>query len=69
MAEATVARISEISAQSSQGFEDAIRLGLARAQKTLRNVRSAWIKEQRVILDGTALTFQVNMEVTFILEE
>ena len=69
MADSTVARITEISAQSTQGFEDAIRVGLARAQKTLRNVRSAWVKEQRVSLEGDTLTFQVNMEVTFILED
>ena len=69
MAEDTVARITEISAQSSHGFEEAIRVGLRRAQRTLRNVTSAWVKEQRVVVDGDALTFQVNMEVTFVLEE
>jgi len=69
MAEASVARITEISAKSAQGFEDAIRVGLSRAQKTLRNVTSAWIKEQRVIVDGDRLSYQVNMEVTFVLDE
>jgi dodecin len=69
MAEASVARITEISAKSTQGFEDAIRIGLSRAQKTLRNVTSAWIKEQRVIVDGDRFSYQVNMEVTFVLDE
>ena len=69
MAEASVARITEISAKSTQGFEDAIRIGLSRAQKTLRNVTSAWIKEQRVVVDGDRLSYQVNMEVTFVLDE
>jgi dodecin len=69
MAEASVARITEISAKSTQGFEDAIRIGLSRAQKTLRNVTSAWIKEHRVIVDGDTLSYQVNMEVTFVLDE
>jgi dodecin len=69
MAEASVARITEISAKSTQGFEDAIRIGLNRAQKTLRNVTSAWIKEQRVIVDGDRFSYQVNMEVTFVLDE
>jgi dodecin len=69
MAEASVARITEISAKSTQGFEDAIRIGLSRAQKTLRNVTSAWIKEQRVIVDSDRLSYQVNMEVTFVLDE
>jgi dodecin len=69
MAETSVARITEISAKSTQSLEDAIRVGLSRAQKTLRNVTSAWIKEQRVTIDGDKLAYQVNMEVTFILED
>ncbi len=69
MAEGSVARITEISAKSTQGFEDAIRVGLNRAQQTLRNVTSAWIKEQRVTVDGDRINYQVNMEVTFVLDE
>jgi flavin-binding protein dodecin len=65
-----IARVTEISATSSQSFEDAIKQGLDRANATLRNVRSAWIKEQQVRLDGGAITeYQVNMLVTFILDE
>ena len=64
-----VARVSEISATSPQSFEDAIRQGLERATKTLRGVTSAWIKDQRVKLeDGRIAEYQVNMEVTFVLE-
>ena len=64
-----VARVSEISATSPQSFEDAIRQGLERATKTLRGVISAWIKDQRVKLeDGRIAEYQVNMEVTFVLE-
>ena len=69
MSESSVARITEISAKSTQGFEDAIRIGLDRAQKTLRNVTSAWVKEQRVTINNGNLGYQVNMEVTFILDE
>jgi flavin-binding protein dodecin len=69
MNETSVARITEISAKSTQSIEDAIRAGLARAQKTLRNVTSAWIKEQRVTVHNGTLTFQVNMEVTFVLDD
>jgi dodecin len=69
MTETSVARITEISAKSTQSFEDAIRVGLSRAQKTLRNVTSAWIKEQRVTVHDGQLSYQVNMEVTFILED
>jgi dodecin len=66
----SVARITEISSTSSESFEDAIRQGIARATKTLRQVKSAWIKEQRVeVADGRITTYQVNLLVTFILEE
>jgi flavin-binding protein dodecin len=67
---ATVAKVSEISARSPKGFEDAIQIGLARATKTLRNVNSAWIKEQRVeIRSGKVISYQVNMMITFTLDE
>ena len=66
----SVARITEISSTSSESFDDAIRQGIARATKTLRQVKSAWIKEQRVeVTDGRITTYQVNLLVTFILEE
>jgi dodecin len=65
-----VARVTEISSTSSTSFEDAIKQGLERANSTLRNVRSAWIKEQQVRLDGGSISeYQVNMLVTFILDE
>jgi len=66
----SVAKVSEISATSSKSFEDAIQQGLARAAKTLRNVRSAWIKEQTVRYEGGTITeYQVNMMVTFVLDD
>jgi flavin-binding protein dodecin len=65
----SVARVIEISAQSSKSFEDAIDSGLARAEKTLRNVTSAWVKEQRVdVKKGKVTGYQVNLLVTFILD-
>jgi flavin-binding protein dodecin len=66
----SVAKVSEISATSSKGFEDAIEQGIARASKTLRHVRSAWVKEQHVRCDnGRIVEYQVNMMVTFVLDE
>ena len=66
----TVARVTEISSTSSKSFEDAVQQGVARATKTLRNVRGAWIKEQRVdINDGKITMYQVNLMVTFVLED
>jgi flavin-binding protein dodecin len=65
-----VARVTEISSTSSVSFEDAIKTGIARAHQTLRNVKSAWIKEQQVRLEGGSITeYQVNMLVTFVLDD
>ena len=65
-----VARITEISATSDRGFEDAIQQGITRATQTLRHVRSAWIKEQEVEVneDGRITSWKVNMLITFVLE-
>jgi len=66
----SIAKVSEISATSAKSFEDAIAQGLARANKTLRNLRSAWIKEQQVRLqDGVITEYQVNMMVTFVIDD
>jgi len=66
----SIAKVSEISATSTAGFEDAVKHGIARANKTLRNVRSAWIKEQQVrVEDGVITEFQVNMMVTFVIDD
>jgi flavin-binding protein dodecin len=65
----SVAKVTELSCTSSESFEDAIRQGMARASKTLRGVRGAWVKELRVNAAGDgALEFQANILVTFILE-
>jgi dodecin len=64
-----VARVTEISARSSSGFEEAIKLGVERATQTLRGVTSAWVKEQQVkVEDDRIVEYQVNLLVTFVLE-
>lgn len=66
----SVARVTEISATSAESFEHAIREGISRANASLRNVRSAWVKEQVVrVTDGGISEFQVNMMVTFVLDD
>ncbi len=66
----SVARVVEISSTSEKSFEDAVQQGIARASKTLRQIRSAWIKEQEVqIKDEKIVGYKVNMLVTFVLEE
>lgn len=65
-----VARVTEISSTSTTSFEDAIRSGLDRANATLRNVKSAWIKEQQVRVEGGSISeYQVNLLVTFVLDD
>ena len=66
----SVARVTEISATSPDGFDEAIKSGLNRASKTLRNIKSAWVKDQNVMLsDGDVKEFKVNLLVTFELDE
>ncbi|WP_101068522.1 dodecin family protein [Roseovarius salinarum] len=66
----SVARVTEISSTSTQGFEDAINKGITRATETLRNVQSAWVKEQSVgVENGSITSYRVNMLVTFVLED
>ena len=66
----SVARVTEISAVSEEGFEDAIRQAIARATKTLRNVEGAWVKDQNVMIeDGNIKGYKVNLEVTFVLDD
>ena len=66
----SVAKVSEISSTSKTSFEDAIQQGLARANKTIRNIKSLWIKEQQVRVTGGKISeYQVNMLVTFTLDD
>ena len=65
----SVARVVEISSTSTKSFDDAIAEGVSRASKTLREIRSAWVKEQEVrVQNGKIVGYQVNMLVTFVLE-
>jgi flavin-binding protein dodecin len=65
----SVARVTEITARSEKSFEDALKLGIGRATKTLRGVTSAWVKEQKVeIKKGKIVAYQVNMLVTFVID-
>jgi hypothetical protein len=67
----SVARVTEIKASSTKSFDEAIEEGVARARKTLKNVKSAWIQDQEVTLDGKGkiAEYRVRMKVTFVLKE
>lgn len=65
----SVARVTEISSSSNKSFEDAIQKGIARATKTLRDIRSAWIKEQEVQVENDKIVaYKVIMKITFVLD-
>jgi flavin-binding protein dodecin len=66
----SVARITEISASSKESFDDAIKSGIARASKTIRNIEGAWIKDQKVVVkEGGVAEYRVNMQITFVLDD
>jgi len=67
----SVARVTEIKAASSVSFDDAIKEGLARARLTLRNIKSAWIENQEVLIDddGRITEYRVQMRLTFVLDD
>ena len=66
----SIARVSEISATSEKSFDDAVENGIKRAAKTLRNIRSAWVKDMNVkVEDGKIVHYRVNMMVTFVLDD
>lgn len=67
----SISRITEIKSSSAVSFDDAMKKGIARARKTLKNVRGAWIWNQEVLLDnkGKISEYRVQMKITFILEE
>ena len=65
----SVARVVEISSTSTKSFDDAVVQGIARANQTLRNVKSAWVKEQEAkVEDGKVVAYKVNLKVTFVLD-
>ena len=67
---ASVARVTEIIASSPKSFEDAVANGVMRANKTLKNVRGAWVQDQQVVVeDGKVLAYRVNLKVTFVLAD
>ena len=66
----SIARVTEIIASSTKSFEDAVNQGVIRANKTLRNVKGAWVQDQQVkVREGKITEYRVNLKVTFVLED
>lgn len=65
----SVAKVIEISSESTEGFEDAIRQGIAKAAKTVKNMKSAWVKDQNVAIEKDRVTgYRVNLAITFLID-
>jgi flavin-binding protein dodecin len=65
----SVAKIIEISCESPKSFEDAVQSGIARASKTIHNIKGAWVKEQQVVIENNKITmYRVDLKVTFVLD-
>lgn len=66
----SVAKVTEIIASSNKGFDDAITNGIKRANKTLKNIKSAWVKDQQLTVnDGKITEYRVALKVTFVLKD
>lgn len=66
----TVAKVTEITASSPKGFEDAIQAGITRASKTLQQIRGAWVKDMKVeVENGRVTEYRIRMKVTFVLKD
>ncbi len=66
----SIARVTEIIASSKKSFNHAIEMGVKRANKTLDNVKGAWVKDQKIVVDkGEIVEYRVIMHVTFVLKD
>lgn len=66
----SVARVTEIISSSTSSFEDATQKGIQRACDTLKNVKSAWVKDQKVTVENGEITeYRVGLKVTFVLND
>jgi dodecin len=66
----SVAKVTELTSESTKSFEDAIHQGLSRASRTLHGIQGAWVSEQKVVWSGDRVSaYRVTMKVTFVLKD
>ena len=66
----SIARVTEVISSSPHGFDDAVRVGVERAARTLQNIKGAWVQDQKVTVDnGKISEYRVTMKITFVLNE
>jgi flavin-binding protein dodecin len=64
-----IAKVIEISAESTDSFEDAIRDGIKRAGETVHNIKGAWVNQQQVVVeDNQVVKFRVDLKITFVVD-
>ncbi len=64
-----VAKVIELTAESTESFEDAVRQGIAKASETVRNIKAAWVNGQQVTVeDGNIASFRVDLKITFMVD-
>jgi dodecin len=66
----SMVKVIELSSESPQSWEDATRQAVERASRTLRNIRSVWVKEFEAVVEGNNVTqFRVNLKISFLLDQ
>jgi len=66
----SIAKVTEVISSSEESFEHAIKEGVKRAAKTLKNIKSVWVKDQNAMVEGDRVSeFRVTMMITFVLED
>ncbi len=66
----SVAKVTEIIASSNKSFDHAITTGIKRANKTLKNIKGAWVKDQQLeIKNGSITNYKVILKITFVLKD
>lgn len=65
----SVAKVIEISSESTESFEDAVKQGIQKASKSVHGIKSAWVKEQQVkVEEGRVVAYRVDLKLTFVLD-
>ena len=65
----SVAKVIELQASSPTSFEDAVQVGIEKSGESLRNIKGAWVSEQKVdVADGKIVAYRVTLRITFVLD-
>ena len=66
----SIAKVTEVISSSSVGIEDAVRLGIARASKTLDQIQGVWVSDIKCnVENGDVVEWRVRLKITFVLTD